>query len=136
MGDKMFHATKNVAFAAVIFGSALVALPQDVEAASGYSVSVWSNETGLSISGRYQWGNGPWSSFSVAPGGQFATWFAQDIGNPRLTIEFDADPGPGYDTVGYQLRTYFSPTTVFNQGATEVFVIQPDGRIDLRNTRV
>lgn len=107
----------------------------DEARADGFSVSVWQNNTNYTVGGSYRWGNGRWQSFSILPGRGFSTWYPQDQGNPPLQIRFDADPGPGNDQHGYRLRTYYSPTTIFNRGATEVFVVLPNGRVDLRRNR-
>jgi hypothetical protein len=100
--------------------------------ALGYQVSVWRNDTMSTIGGSFRWGVGPWQSFRISPGGSYAAWHADYLA-PSLQITFDADPGPGLMYRNYTLRTYYSPTTVFSY-PTELFIVQPNGLIDLLNT--
>jgi hypothetical protein len=113
----------------------VMAMPS--EASADYLVSVWQNNTNMIVNGSYRWGAGPWIDFSIAPGTYNHTWLNLRGSPPfPLIVRFDADPGPGVDYVTYQLRTYKSPTTVADRGPTEVFVIRPDGRLDLQRTRL
>lgn len=117
----------------VVAAAALVTVSS--EASAEYLVSVWENNTNVTIGGSYRWEGGSWKSFSVEPGHRFSTWLNLQDGQRPLFVRFDADPGPGVDRVGYRLRTYISPTTIFNYGATEAFQTRFDGRIDLVRTR-
>jgi hypothetical protein len=128
----MIMLMRAVAMAGVMLAG-LAMVPS--KASADYLVSVWQNDTPYTVGGSYGWGDGTWRGFTLEPDRSYGTWLHLSNGPRPLFIRFDADPGPGEDYVEYRLRTYDSPTTVFDAGPTEAFIVRPDGRVDLVNVR-
>ena len=123
----------RILIAMTIAITTMTAVSSEADAAApGHQVSVWKNDTPYTVGGRFRWGNGPWQRFTVAPRRDWAVWRPNTPHYVPLTIHFDADPGPGQIGRAYSLKTYYSPTTVFTV-PTEVFIVAPNGTIDMRN---
>jgi hypothetical protein len=94
------------------------------------------NDTPFPVACAFRWGAGLRDVRLLGPGEDVTLYSSQILGPIPLFVDFDVDPGPGINVCQYRLRTYTSPTTLLIGPPTEVFVILPDGRIDIRNTRL
>jgi hypothetical protein len=122
---------RTLVYAVAVASSLAMMFVPSAQAAEGYEASVWHNSTPFSIGGRYRWGDEPWHDFHVESSRTFSTWHPNGNAKP-LYIEFDADPGPGYNRQGYHLKTYFTQSTIFDH-PTERFIVRNGNFVDMVN---
>jgi hypothetical protein len=90
-------------------------LDQKAQAADRYAMTCIENKTNITLRYRVKWGNGGWTSWSVAPGRRVSHWYEYPRGkegrSPPLYINFDDDLSGKVKSREYRLESYRSPQT-------------------------
>jgi opacity protein-like surface antigen len=98
--------------AAALLSSALIAQASSED--DFYELVCIHNDTDLTISFRYRWGNGSWTTAQVQPGYVRPIWWEYDYANqdrsPNLSIRFDRDLSSDSSIKSYNLETSSAPT--------------------------
>ncbi len=95
----MFKKTTYLAAVAVLALSSLGA--NKAEAADTVALTRIVNTSSMTIGFEYRFGNGPWQSVRLNPGGDWLMWanftYPGSYSHDTIQIRFDNDLRPGYD---------------------------------------
>ena len=93
----------------------VVAVQSQASAVDRYDGVAITNRTGVTVTYSVRWGDGPWQTGSVRPGGVITHYWSYKKPNvrdsPRLQIRFDADLSGGTYIRTHSLRKYPSSNT-------------------------